>query len=43
MLDLPGQVTEAQVDEFVPLIGDEGQDVGSRLAHGSSFPFDCLS
>ena len=37
MLDLAGQVTEAKVDELVPLVGDEGQDVGSRLAHGAPF------
>ena len=37
MLDLAGQVAEAKVDELVPLVGDEGQDVGSRLAHGAPF------
>jgi hypothetical protein len=43
MLDLTGQVAEAKIDELVALIGDKGQDVGSRLAHGCSFRLVCQS
>ena len=37
MLDLAGQVTESKIDELVPLVFDEGQDVAWRLGHGASF------